>query len=43
MALCAEVVDLIWLHLLNDALQVAAVAQVSVMERSIVGLAHEDP
>ena len=32
MALGAEVVDLIGLHLLNDALQVAAVAQVAVVQ-----------
>ena len=33
MALRAEVVDLIGLHLLNDLLQVAAVAQVAVVQR----------
>ena len=33
MALRAEVVDLIGLHLLNDPLQVAAVAQVAVVQR----------
>ena len=33
MALSAEVVDLIGLHLLNDSLQVAAVAQIAVVQR----------
>ena len=32
MALGAEVVDLVWLYLFDDPLQVAAVAQVAVME-----------
>ena len=33
MALGAEVIDLIGLNLLNDSLQVAAVAQVAVVQR----------
>ena len=32
MALSTEVIDLIGLHLLNDALQVAAVGEIAVME-----------
>jgi hypothetical protein len=40
MALCAQVVDLVWLHLLDDAREVTGVRQITIvqMQFSVVGM-----